>query len=46
MDGIMNWIERVFDGSLFDGGIFLIIGVVGGVLLLISLLLDILQPLS
>ncbi|WP_346058033.1 hypothetical protein [Leucobacter alluvii] len=40
MDGIMNWIERVFDGSLFDGGIFLIIGVVGGVLLLISLLLD------
>lgn len=40
MDGIMNWIERLLDGSLFDGGIFLIIGVVGGVLLLISLLLD------
>lgn len=40
MDGIMNWIERLFDGSLFDGGIFLVIGIVGGVLLLISLLLD------
>ncbi|MFD5601115.1 hypothetical protein ACFWHR_13795 [Leucobacter sp. NPDC058333] len=40
MDGIMNWFERVLDGSLFDGGIFLIIGIAGGVLLLISLLLD------
>lgn len=40
MDGIMNWIERLLDGSLFAGGIFLIIGIVGGVLLLISLLLD------
>lgn len=40
MDGLMNWIERLLDGSLFDGGIFLIIGIVGGVLLLVSLLLD------
>ena len=40
MDGITNWIERLLDGSLFAGGIFLIIGIVGGVLLLISLLLD------
>lgn len=40
MDGIMNWIERLFDGSLAAGGIFLTIGIVGGVLLLISLLLD------
>lgn len=40
MDGIASWIERLFDGSLFAGGIFLVIGIVGGVLLLISLLLD------
>ena len=40
MDGILNWIERLIDGSLLAGGIFLIIGIVGAVLLLISLLLD------
>lgn len=40
MDGIMNWLDRLTDGSMFAGGIFLIIGVVGAVLLLISLLLD------
>lgn len=40
MDGILNWIERLTDGSMIAGGIFLIIGVVGAVLLLISLLLD------
>ncbi|MBK0422323.1 hypothetical protein JD292_09580 [Leucobacter sp. CSA2] len=40
MDGIMQWFERLFDGSLVAGGIFLIIGIVGGVLLLISLVLD------
>lgn len=40
MDGIMNWIERLLDGSMFAGGIFLVIGIVGGVLLLVSLLLD------
>lgn len=40
MDGVMNWIERLLDGSMFAGGIFLVIGIVGGVLLLVSLLLD------
>ncbi|RGE16047.1 hypothetical protein [Leucobacter sp. wl10] len=40
MVGIVNWIERLLDGSLLAGGIFLVIGIVGGVLLLISLLLD------
>ena len=40
MDGIMSWFERLLDGSLITGGIFLIIGIVGGILLLISLLLD------
>ncbi|MHA3683309.1 hypothetical protein ACXR2T_05225 [Leucobacter sp. HY1910] len=40
MDGIFNWIERLIDGSLLAGGIFLIIGVIGAILLLISLLLD------
>lgn len=40
MDGIMQWIERLLDGSLAAGGIFLIIGVVGGLLLLVSLVLD------
>lgn len=40
MDGIMNWIERLFDGSLIAGGTFLVIGVVGAILLLVSLLLD------
>ena len=39
MDGIMNWIERLFDGSLFDGGIFLVIGIVGGVLVFGAILL-------
>ncbi|PRI11304.1 hypothetical protein [Leucobacter massiliensis] len=40
MDGLFSWFERLLDGSLFAGGIFLIIGIVGGVLLLVSLLLD------
>lgn len=40
MDGIMNWFERLFDGSLVAGGVFLIIGIVGALLLLISLVLD------
>lgn len=40
MDGIMDWIDRLLDGSLVTGGVFLIIGIVGGVLLLVSLLLD------
>lgn len=40
MNGIANWIERLLDGSLFDGGVFLIIGIAGGLLLVISLVLD------
>ncbi|WP_125100538.1 hypothetical protein [Leucobacter chromiireducens] len=40
MDGIMSWLDGLIDGSLIAGGVFLIIGVVGGVLLLISLVLD------
>lgn len=40
MDGILNWLDRLIDGSLLAGGVFLIIGIVGGVLLLLSLLLD------
>ncbi|WP_042544941.1 hypothetical protein [Leucobacter komagatae] len=36
----MNWLDRLLDGSLLAGGIFLVIGVVGGVLLLLSLVLD------
>jgi hypothetical protein len=36
----MDWIQGLIDGSLVDGGIFLLIGIAGGVLLLISLLLD------
>ncbi|XPP27606.1 MAG: hypothetical protein ACNYNX_05325 [Leucobacter sp.] len=40
MDGIMGWIDRLLDGSLFAGGIFLVIGIVGAILLLVSVLLD------
>lgn len=40
MDGIMDWIERLLDGSLFAGSIFLVVGIIGVVLLLISLVLD------
>lgn len=40
MGNIADWFARLLDGSLIAGGIFLIIGIVGGVLLLISLVLD------
>lgn len=40
MDAITDWIGRLFDGSLAAGGVFLIIGIAGAVLLLISLVLD------
>lgn len=40
MGSITDWIESLLDGSLFSGSIFLVIGLVGGVLLLISLVLD------
>ncbi|WP_244304493.1 hypothetical protein [Leucobacter viscericola] len=36
----MSWLDSLLDGSLVAGGIFLIIGVVGGVLLILSLVLD------
>lgn len=36
----MSWIDRLLDGSLFDGGIFLTLGIIGGVLLILSLVLD------
>lgn len=35
-----TWIDRLFDGSLAAGGIFLLIGVAGAVLLLLSVVLD------
>lgn len=40
MDGIMNWLDRLIDGSLLAGGVFLLIGIIGAVLLLLSLILD------
>lgn len=40
MDGIMNWLDRLIDGSLLAGGVFLLIGIIGAVLLLLSLVLD------
>src|SRR6218665_2046425 len=35
-----NWIDRLLDGSLFTGSVFLVIGIIGAVLLLLSVLLD------
>lgn len=35
-----SWIERLLDGTLVSGGVFLVIGIVGALLLLISLVLD------
>ena len=40
MNDIISWFERLIDGSLVAGGIFLIIGIAGAILLLISVLLD------
>lgn len=40
MGGIMDWLQALLDGSLLAGGIFLVIGIVGVVLLIISLVLD------
>lgn len=37
---MFDWIESLLDGSLLAGGTFLIIGIIGAVLLLVSLLLD------
>lgn len=35
-----TWFDRLLDGSLFAGGIFLVIGIVGALLLIVSVLLD------
>lgn len=40
MDSIGTWIERLFDGTLVAGGVFLIIGIIGAILLIISVVLD------
>lgn len=40
MGALGDWLSRLLDGSLMAGGIFLIIGIVGGVLLLLSFILD------
>lgn len=37
---MFDWIERLLDGSLVAGGVFLIIGIVGALLLVISVVLD------
>ena len=37
---IFNWIERLLDGSLVTGGVFLVIGIVGAILLILSVILD------
>lgn len=36
----MDWIESLLDGSLAQGGVFLIIGIIGALLLIVSVLLD------
>ena len=35
----MDWIQGLLNGSVVSGGVFLLIGIAGAVLLLISLLL-------
>lgn len=40
MNDVITWFERLLDGSLIAGGVFLIIGVVGAILLIIAVLLD------
>lgn len=40
MGALGDWVSRLLDGSLIAGGIFLVIGIVGGVLLLLSFILD------
>lgn len=37
---IAEWFERLLDGSLVTGGVFLIIGIVGAILLVLSVILD------
>lgn len=35
-----SWFEQLLDGSLFAGGVFLVIGIVGALLLILSVVLD------
>ncbi|MGO3834331.1 MAG: hypothetical protein ACTJGT_10225 [Microbacteriaceae bacterium] len=37
---MIDWINALFDGTLYAGGVFLVIGIVGVVVLLFSFLLD------
>ncbi|MDI6022542.1 hypothetical protein QBL02_03175 [Leucobacter sp. UT-8R-CII-1-4] len=37
---IAEWFERLLDGSLVTGGVFLIIGIIGAILLVLSVILD------
>lgn len=37
---MLDWLQRLFDGSLVAGGVFLIIGIIGAVLLVLSVILD------
>ena len=37
---IMDWIGRLLDGSLVQGSVFLIIGIIGALLLIVSVVLD------
>lgn len=37
---MMDWLDGLLDGSVVSGGVFLLLGIIGAVLLLISLLLD------
>ncbi|WP_449278267.1 hypothetical protein [Leucobacter sp. GX24907] len=40
MDAVLDWFDQLLSGTLVEGGVFLAIGIVGGVLLLVSLVLD------
>ena len=37
---MLDWINRLLDGSLFEGGVFLVIGIIGALLLIVSVVLD------
>lgn len=37
---MMDWLNGLLDGSLVSGGVFLVLGIIGAILLLLSLLLD------
>lgn len=37
---MIDWLNGLLDGSLVSGGVFLVLGIIGAILLLLSLLLD------